>query len=269
MKLFDIIDEDNSSDLKQLKTDAKKKSTEDVYAELIDMLQSKDYSDSVEFIEDLVKDPKLKFILSLGFGGEYADTDLTIKKIVKPVGNFIPTQNEIGSEETLKYICADGKNVELAFKTPAVIKKPIVSFRSTFIVDGHHRWSEIYAINKNAKIECIDIDGDLSPIQILKAIQATIGSNIGTLNPKDVQGKNLFELSEKQIKDYLEKNMTDKAKEILTKHYENPIEEIVKNCMILKNNNHPIIDAPDRGEMPQTSKDPELFKDLDNGITKI
>lgn len=272
MKFYEVM-ESNSSDLSLLKKDVKKKTNKEVYDELISMLKDKDYEDSVDFIEDLVKDPKLKFILSLGFGGEYADTDMTIEKKVKPVNIFIPTQNEIGTEETLNYICKDAKNAEFVFKDVAVIKKPIVTFKNVFIIDGHHRWSEIYAINQNAKVETINLDCDLSPISVLKAIQATIGSNLGTLNRKDAKGKNLFELSEKQIKEYLEKNMTDKAKEILSKHYEDPnvdpIEQVLKNCVRLKSNNHPIIDAPDRGDMPQTSKDPELFKDLDKGITEI
>lgn len=268
MKFFELL-EDNASDLKHLKSDKKFKSYEELYDELINMLRTKDYSDSVDFIEDLVKDPKLKFILSLGFGGAFADLDLDLSLIQKPVSVFVPSQNEIGVGETLKYICQDAKNVELCFKTPAIIKKPIVTFNGTFIVDGHHRWSEIYAVNKNALLKAIDIKGNLSPIQMLKAVQATIGSNIGTLNSKDTKGENLYDLSEKQIKDYLEKNMTDKAKEILGKHYEDPIKSITENCMMLKANNSPIIGAPDRGEMPQTSKDPELFKDLEKGVTKV
>ena len=215
--------ESNSSDLKDLKTDLKKKTNQEIYDELIDMLSNKDYEDSVDFIEDIIKDPKLKFILGLGFGGEYADTDLSISKNVKPVNILIPTQNTIGTEETLKHICQDVKNAENVFKDVSVIKKPIVTFKSVFIVDGHHRWSEIYALNKDAKIECINIDGDLSPISVLKAIQATIGSNLGTLNRKEVKGSNMFDMSEKEISKYLEDNMTDKAKEILGKHYDNPI----------------------------------------------
>ena len=47
------------------------------------------------------------------------------------------------------------------------------------------------------------------------------------------------------------------------------IDFLVKNAIALKANNSPILNAPKRGEMPQTSKDPDLFNDLENGVTKI
>lgn len=268
MKFKNIL-ESNSADFKELKNDLKNKSFEDVYNKLIDMLQSKDYSDSVDFIDTIVKDPKLKFILSLGFGGEYADIELSLKKVNLPVYKLIPTQSEIGTNETLKYICKDGKNIDKCFEPYVIIKSPIVTFQNTFIIDGHHRWSEIYATNSNANVVCINIDGNLSPINMLKAVQATIGSNLGTLITKDVEGKNIFNISNDKIKKYLEDNMSSKSLELLKKYYNDPIKQIYKNCIMLKNNNHCILNAPKRGEMPQTSKDPDLFKDLNKGVTKI
>lgn len=268
MKFIKLL-EDNDSDFKQLRKDMKIKPMEKVYNDLIDMLKSKEYEDSVDFIETIVKEPKLKFMLSLGFGGEYADTELKLSKVSVPVYKLIPTQNEIGTDETLKYICTDAKNVKNCFEKSVVIKRPIVIFQNTFIIDGHHRWSEVYAINRNANIECINIDGKLSVISILKAIQATIGSNLGTLNTKEVEGKNLFKLSDKQILDYVKSNMTEKSLTELKKYYDDPIEEIVKNCIQLRNTNKPYVNAQERGEMPQTSKDPNLFTDLKNGVTKV
>lgn len=261
---FRYILEDNNTDLQYLKNHEDENARK-VYDKLIDMLSNKDYEESVDFIDNLVKDPKLQFILSLGFGGKFSDLKLKLSKKNIDVVKLIPTQNEIGFDETLKYLCT-GKNVDKCFENPAVIKKPIVVFRGTFIIDGHHRWSEIYATNSNAKVECIDIDGNLSPIQMLKAVQATIGSNLGTLMSKDVQGKNLLKASEKEIRSYIKSNInTDK----FLKYYEDPINEIVNNCEMLKHNNYPILGAPKRGDMPQTSKDPDLFDDLKQGVTKI
>ena len=34
----------------------------------------------------------------------------------------------------------------------------------------------------------------------------------------------------------------------------------------MQKNNKPIKNAPDRGDMPQTSEDPDLFNDLDSGV---
>lgn len=262
MKLKHFLRESSQSDIQKLKGQS---DLQKVYDELIDMLRDKKYDDSMDFMQDLVKDPKLKFILSLGFGGELADVKLKLERIVIPVFKLLPSQSEIGFGETLKYTCS-GKNLEACFSTPAIIKKPIVTFQRTFIVDGHHRWSEIYVSNPQAKVECINIEGNLSPISMLKAVQATIASNTGTLIRKDIEGENLYDASEGAIKNYI-KNHVDMEK--LQKFYNDPVEELTKNCLKLKINNPPILGAPQRGDMPQTSKDPELFKDLKKGVTDI
>lgn len=265
--------ESNSSDIKDLKNISNELDTDDVkeskkvYNELITMLKEKTYKEAVDFIDELVKDHKLKFILSLGFGGKFADYKLKLNKTTIPAYKLIPTQNEIGLDETLKYIMK-GDNIEDCFKDSACIKKPIVTFQGTFIIDGHHRWSEIFATNSKANLECINIEGNLSPLSMLKAVQATIGSNLGKLIIKDVEGKNLFKCSKSVIEKYLQDMPEDTIKK-LKKHYDDPITSIVNNCMTLKTNNTPILNAPKRGDMPQTSKDPELFDDLKKGISKV
>jgi len=265
--------ESNNSDIKDLKNISSELDTDDVkeskkvYNELIAMLKEKPYEEAIGFIDDLVKDPKLKFILSLGFGGKFADYKLKLKKTNIPAYKLIPTQNEIGLDETLKYMMK-GDNIENCFKSPACIKKPIVTFQGTFIIDGHHRWSEIFVTNPSANLECINIEGNLSPLSMLKAVQATIGSNLGKLIIKDVEGKNLLKCSKSVIEKYLQDMPEDTIKK-LKKYYNDPIKSIVDNCMELKANNTPILNAPKRGDMPQTTKDPELFDDLKKGISKI
>ena len=39
---------------------------------------------------------------------------------------------------------------------------------------------------------------------MLKAVQCTIGSNLGHLIRKNIKGSNLYDLSEKQIRKYIE-----------------------------------------------------------------
>lgn len=273
-KYFRYLAESNSSDIKDLKNDSKDidinnvdNSAKELYNELITMLKDKPYKEAVDFIDELVKDPKLKFILSLGFGGKFADYKLKLNKTTIPAYKLIPTQNEIGLDETLKYMMK-GDNIENCFKDPAMIKKPVVTFQGTFIIDGHHRWSEIFVTNPNANLECVNIEGNLSPLSMLKAVQATIGSNLGKLIIKDVEGKNLLKCSKSVIEKYLQDMPEDTIKK-LKKYYNDPILSIVNNCMELKTNNTPILRAPKRGDMPQTSKDPELFNDLKKGISKV
>ena len=209
----------------------------------------------------------LRFLLSLGFGGEFANLKLKLNKTTIPAKRLVPTQNEIGTDETLRYI-KEGKDIDVCFDKSTIVKKPIVTFQGTFIVDGHHRWSQIFVTNPDANVVCIDITGNLSPLSMLKAVQCTIGSNLGKLIRKDIQGENLYDVSESKIKKYLEA-IPEKVLENLREYYTDPIEALTKNVIQLQRNNTPILNAPDRGEMPQTSKDPELFDDLKNGVTDV
>lgn len=239
-----------------------------VYDKLIDMIQDKDYEDTVDFLDDIVKDPKLKFMLSLGFGGEFSNLKLKLKKVNIPAKRLIPTQSEIGTDETLRYII-EGKDIDVCFEKQTIVKKPIVTFQGTFIIDGHHRWSQIFVTNPEANVVCIDISGNLSPISMLKAVQCTIASNLGKLIHKNVKGLNLYDISEKEIRKYLEDKLPESVIENLEKYYEDPIEALTENALQMQRNNTPILNAPERGEMPQTSKDPELFGDLKKGVTEV
>lgn len=239
-----------------------------VYNKMIELIQDKDYDETVDFVDEIVKDPKLKFLLGLGFGGDFSNLKLKLKKTNIPAKRLIPTQSEIGTDETLKYL-VQGKDIDVCFDKTTIIKKPIVTFQGTFIIDGHHRWSQIFVTNPDANIVCIDITGNLSPLSMLKAVQCTIGSNTGKLIRKDIQGKNLYDTTEKELRKYFKDNLSDSVRENLLKYYEDPEGSLVQNVIQLQRNNKPILNAPDRGEMPQTSKDPELFGDLENGVTEV
>jgi len=239
-----------------------------VYNKMIELIQDKDYDETVDFVDEIVKDPKLKFLLGLGFGGDFSNLKLKLKKTNIPAKRLIPTQSEIGTDETLKYL-VQGKDIDVCFEKTTIVKKPIVTFQGTFIIDGHHRWSQIFVTNPDANIVCIDIIGNLSPLSMLKAVQCTIGSNTGKLIRKDIQGKNLYDTTEKELRKYFKDNLSDTVRENLLKYYEEPEGSLVQNVIQLQRNNKPILNAPDRGEMPQTSKDPELFGDLENGVTEV
>lgn len=239
-----------------------------VYNKMIELIQDKDYDETVDFVDEIVKDPKLKFLLGLGFGGDFSNLKLKLKKTNIPAKRLIPTQSEIGTDETLKYL-VQGKDIDVCFEKTTIVKKPIVTFQGTFIIDGHHRWSQIFVTNPDANIVCIDITGNLSPLSMLKAVQCTIGSNTGKLIRKDIQGKNLYDTTEKELRKYFQDNLSDSVRENLLEYYEDPEDSLVQNVIQLQRNNKPILNAPDRGEMPQTSKDPELFGDLENGVTEV
>ena len=286
--LYEMTARDAIADIKKLKipkdisklsrSQAQQKCPEVLkfYDELIDTIRKSSYTKSIDFIDDIIKEPKLKFLLSLGFGGNFASLNLNINQAVLPVQTLVPTQSEIGLGESLDFIIGAAKNfkpanIDVCFddeKTGVIIKRPIVTFNHNFIVDGHHRWSQIYITNPNANVKVINITGQLTVIALLKAIQSTIGSNTGNLNLKKVQGKNIFKISDNSINKYIKNNITETALEHLDKYYTEPVEDLYQNVLQLKYNT-PHVSSFDREYMPQTSKDTDLFKDLDNGIETL
>lgn len=238
----------------------------DIYRELIKKIKTYKYEDSVEFIDAIVRDPKLKFILSLGYGGKFADLQLNIASIQIPVSKLIPTQSEIDMTNSLKYTL-QGKDIDTCFYDPVVIIRPIVTFNGKYIVDGHHRWSQIFLTNPKANIECLDISGKLTPLDMLKAVQSTIGTNLGYLESRHTKGISLYDASESVVKKYIENTISMKTRKMLSEFInDDPVNYLMKNISLLKKYNKPIKNAPERGFMPQTSHDPQLFSDLKNGI---
>ena len=257
---------ESEKDIKDLITLSKSSSEEEVYHKMIELLSQEKYHLAVQDIDKIIKEPKLKSILGLGFGGELSDLKLSVSPCNLVAKRLVPTQNEIGMKESLQYLLEDTEFTKY-FKPGITIKRPVLTFNGMFIVDGHHRWSQIFLVNPDAELACINIEGNLSPISILKAIQCTIGSNTGDLRLKASQGTSLYKASRSTIQDFIKKNLTEKTKEALLKVNLDE-EKLIQNCLELANNNTPILNAPKRDYMPQTSKDQNLLKDLKVGVDR-
>lgn len=234
---------------------------------LISMIKERSYEDSIDIINDIVKDNKLKFILSLGFGGKFSDLKVKITRKIINANSLLPTQAEIDFDKSISHFSPE--HVEIAFSDSVQIISPIVTFKGTYIIDGHHRWSEMYALNKNAKMECIDIDCDISPINLLKTLQCTIGTNLGKLVSRKVKGKNLFDMTLTQIETKIKSTISSDLYYALSLHYQDPERSIINNLIDLKLGNVPLQNAPNRGYMPQITEDPKLFSDLNKGVTEL
>ena len=244
------------------------------YQELIATLREKSYPEAVKYIDEIVKDEKLKFLLSLGFGGPLANVKLQSREIAIPIVNLLPTQHEIDLSKSLIYTLNGKSDLSVFFSSPVTVVAPLVTFNGTFIIDGHHRWSQAYCTNPDETISCIDFTGKLSPIQILKAVQATIGSNLGKLPSSTLDGQNMYETSREQIRKYIDDNLSPVSEKSLKELAKLPdrnavVEFLTDNCIELKANNTPILNAPSRDIMPQTRKDPHSLSDMEAGVTKI
>jgi len=243
---------------------------------LIKQLRGENYDELDDALKEICNDPKLYALLSAGFGsGDLAQVKMSSSKTSIPVRALLPSQNEIGLENSLDYPLTAG-NVDNYFSNPVTIKAPIVTFNKTWIIDGHHRWSQLLIANPEADITAINFNyNKISPLQCLRDTQGAIAVATKDVPSAKVSSHNLYAVSEKELREYIEDKITDKSVEGFIKNTnckskEEVIDYLVANGMELKKNNKPNSEAPDRKDMPQTGDYPSKALDvMAKGVTNI
>ena len=249
--------------------------------ELEKWLKNKKYDDYVETLNKMLEDPKAKALLEDGFGGNLGDTKLNFSVKNITVSQLMPTQKEIDLDKSLKHALVNEKSFKRTFKNPIEINKPIVTFRQNYVIDGHHTWLQAITLNPNGKILAFNYDGDISPIQMLKAVQGTIAAvkaednnNNGKLPSNKVNGPNFFgeSFGRKQIRKYIEDTFDDSLvdiycdyiKECKDKH--DIMKYLEERLLDIKANNYPFESAPSRDDMPQIFKGGTDAKDKSTAL---
>ena len=169
------------------------------------------------------------------FGGE---SDISVK-------DLYPTQSEIDIENSAKWATKDwgAEGVDNMFGNKGFgsdFPVPVLVYNDgskNWIIDGHHRWSQVALINPDAKLHCMVINGNQSVQDFLKLTQSVIAGVIaergkGETLPvgKAQPDNNIFgnalkgdKLGDK-VADMLEKN--GKVCEILQKKLDSHVEDI-------------------------------------------
>ena len=241
--------------------------------ELENWLKNKKLGDYVETLNQMLDDPKAAQLLKDGFGGELGDTKLKFNVVKVPVKNLRPTQSEIDVEKSVKFPLTKPENIDNYYKTgenDVIVKFPLITFRKNYIIDGHHRWSQVFAFNPEAKMVCCNYDGDISPVQMLKATQGTIAAvkaddsnkNNGKIPSSKVDGQDLFDdkWDKEAIIKYVKETAVDEVPKVFVKYHkeldniDSIAEYVAENLMQLKSNNYPEDKGINRGIMPQTDK---------------
>ena len=224
---------------------------------VVNYLRSQDYSELGEALDEIVKDPKLYELLSKGFGeGDLAKVKMSSGTTTIAASQLLPSQSEIGLDNSLAYPLKS--DCHSYFKDAVTIVAPIITYRKTFIIDGHHRWSQALMINPNVKMNAINFNyEEESPYRALRNFQGAIAVTNRDVPSQESKVNNVYEMSEDQIREYVENNIQNVCVESLVdvgvaKDKQGVIDYIVNNAMQLKSNNPPFANAPDREYMPQT-----------------
>lgn len=221
------------------------------------------------FMKDLgqnVKDMKFrKAIRSLA-----RNSPVKFAEIEASVAELLPTQNEIDVDKSLKWPLTNVASAEqflFCGKNPVKVGNNyiITAHQGLYIVDGHHRWSQVYSINPKCNIAAIDLIDLDDPIEALKATQFGIaagkdasGYEISTIPSSVVLGKNLLTYSEADVKEYVNKMITADVMAVF-KRFDSNLDSKEKignyiwgNVKAMQTDNLPVSGAPGRGIMPQT-----------------
>jgi uncharacterized protein YnzC (UPF0291/DUF896 family) len=223
--------------------------------------KTQDVAAFVNQFKTIASDPKVQAILKAGeTDGNPADEKITYGKGQVAVKGLLPTQAEIGFDQSIANILTDQYgSLQSILDGNANVGGPIVTYNGKYIIDGHHRWSQVYAANPNASMENLDIKGKLSPTEILKIVHAAIAAKIGEVPSADPKGINILNgVAEKQVLDAVNSKLSDKAKQIWASKGQKDNTAVAKyiygNLKQLISKNKPVAGAPGRKDMPQTDQ---------------
>jgi hypothetical protein len=233
-----------------------------------DDLQTSMDKDVPSFRSDLSKyaqDPKVKAVLSMGgeeYDGDENDDKLPYTSTKLAVKNLIPTQSEIGFDQSVRGDLDDEYNsLKGIFQGTPNMGSPIVTYAGKYIIDGHHRWSAVFAANPGANMDALDIKAKsgFQPVDILKAVHTAIAVELGKVPSADPKGINImggvdYETVLAKVNEFL----NDKAAKIWAENGHKTKEEIAKfltkTLNLIAKKGH-VSGAPGREDMPQTDAD--------------
>jgi hypothetical protein len=225
----------------------------------------------VDTFSTIASDAKVQAILQSGLqDGDVKDDAITYTQGNVSVSNLVPTQSEIGMDESLKNILIDkfGSLQSFLQGKANVGANPIVIYNNKYIIDGHHRWSQVFAANPKATVPVLNLIGRLQPLDVLKIVHLAIAAGQNDLPLSSAKGTNLLLVGENDVRNYVLKNLNEKALVVWQKagfKDANVIAQHIVNNVKLMQSNGVTKGAPPRTKMPQT----DAFETSTNVINKL
>jgi hypothetical protein len=246
---------------------------EKAIAAVDNVLDVPDYEEYVSQLGTAAADPRVQAILRSGLeDGNRNDEKVGVSPGGGPCTQFFPIQNEIDLSKSLGYPATkDPSNVAKVLAGGPITAgdfggSPIISAVNTYIVDGHHRWSQVYMLNPQAAIETMDIKIS-DPEAALRAMQAAIAVVQKRVPSAEVKkGMNVFTMEDEVMVAWMDKNFSDKFVQIYIENSKaqdkrGVIKQILANIHTMRKNNPPQTDTS-RGNMPQTGKADTIDSEL-------
>ena len=258
-------------------TNAEVKVQDAQYDDDLKKILKEDYTTFVKKLGENIQDEKFRAaIRSLSSENKVSYNYLNVN-----VSNLLPTQNEIDVDKSLNYALTSASSTKSYLNCTEPIKileKYIVtSDKGKYVIDGPHRWSQVYAIQPNCRMASIDLTQITDPINALNSAQLGIaagrdenGNEITKIPVSIVEGNNLLTISKNELKAYVVKTIIQEVRDAFKEYKpklkteEEVAEYIWSNVEKMQKNNKPIEGAPSRSVMPQTDMATNWFENIVN-----
>lgn len=199
-----------------------------------------------------------------------------------PVLKLLPTQNEISLAASLGFpLGRDPSPISGYFNNvdSTVVGPILTSADGQYVVDGHHRWSQLYLINPFANIAAADAGYVPEPTEALKQTQVAIAAQTGFLEGQNAGADNLFTISQEKFNEDVTAIINngrwrdgpqkgEPTKPAVLEAFTTPLglegqtddqkldsieAYLWQNVLLMRASNYYVTDAPGRPVMPQTS----------------
>jgi len=161
-------------------------------------------------LQKFITNPKFKEFMTSGSPEEKVDTE----KKTLPATKVFPTQMEIFAEKSLNNGLDNTKfgNLDDFLKGKAKLGDVICCEvgSTVYIIDGHHRWSQIFCWNPQASVNCLVVKNLPSYLQGLK-LGHLATAFMGQKTTNDETGSNILQFTQDRLRTYVVDNLNEDA----------------------------------------------------------
>lgn len=238
------------------------------------------YETFARMLQQNLTDPKFVRFIQMGIqDGAKEDDLINFNEGFATCSKLTPTQNEIDIDKSLIFPLKNDKNPQsiLAMLNGGQFAPggPIVTCcNKQYVIDGHHRWSQLYCMNPSNQIAVVNMNSPKfkpNPEGAVAALKASLTASVamGTYSQQTVNSANLMTMPESAVKQWVT-TMSEAAKQAFMMFMQQPAAQqflsqqnpqdpiglaqnwIWNNVSMMQTNNPPISGASPRSFMPQT-----------------
>lgn len=146
--------------------------------------------------------------------GEVQASDLIATQAEIGFGNSLADQVKNKYDATKTALGLNGSPIVMSSKSGPV---PILVYNGKYVLDGHHRWSQIMMVNPTGKVQVDNIQGPglENEEEALKAMQFAIAATADRVVTKPFEGQNLMASNPEEVAQFVMKNVSNEVLKLL------------------------------------------------------